>query len=446
MNRLRAIEEYIKKEHTNLIKSVKRSRSPQGIIEKTETLNDLINEYKLVLNKNRRCLSDKQWNDEVEIYQALKVRFHECSKILENTQVSTKSKHSLKSVTNSIIFCKRISGKFKPWVNTHAFSITSTQNSTETQIATMPSFDVKSATAIVQPYDGSHDALNTFVDSANLLKELTSEEHMAVAIRFIKTRLTGKARLGLPDVLNSIDELINDVKTRCKGTVTSESIVAKLKGTKQRGDTEKFCNTIEYLCNQLQATYVEIGVPAAVAKQMATKAGVEALTSGVSNNETRIILKAGTFADVNQAIQKVTENATTNNDTQILAYKANPRHTERNHFSNQTQNRFQNYNRNRYGFRNQGYRQQQPHYRNNFNGNYPRNQQFNRNDQFNNHFRQANRGRGSQNNSRHVYTTTVETNQPRITPTQMQQPHQMESGENFLGSTALRANQGQYMQ
>lgn len=89
MNRLRVIDEHVKREHANLVKSAKRPRSLQGILEKSETLKDLFNEYKLVLNKNRHYLSETKWNDEVEIYQEFKVRYMECAKILENTQIST---------------------------------------------------------------------------------------------------------------------------------------------------------------------------------------------------------------------------------------------------------------------------------------------------------------------------------------------------------------------
>lgn len=519
MTRLKEINQYISREHLNLLKSINRPRSLQGVTEKTEILKDLFIEYKLILNKYANRIPPLEWNREIEAYQALKTKYNECMNILENTQIATTSrKYSLKSVAktiiickrlsgdkyswdysptvsitsnpnpsntrlfksvvNAIIFCQKLSGSVKPWQNTPTVSITSTQN---TQIITMPDpapFDVKSATAIVQPYDGSHDALNTFVDSANLLKELTTAEHVPIAIRFLKTRLTGKARLGLPDALATIDELINDVKNRCKGTVTSETIVAKLKTTKQRGDTEKFCNTVESLCHQLQATYVEAGVPTAVAKQMATKAGVDALTSGVTNNEARLILKASTFTDINQAIQKVTENATTNNiDTQVLAFNSNPRHNERNSFSPSfSQNRgYQNHYGHRDNYRSQDQRQSQPQHRNNFNRNYTRkgsqqprpqsNQpQYNNPPQrFYNGYNSNRFQRGRSNfPSRTIYTTSAEQAQPLQasmsfdTPTSMavvQNHHQrltmppggpvMQPGGSTQNNTFL-GHQGQY--
>ena len=60
-----------------------------------------------------------------------------------------------------------------------------------------PAFDIRQATAIVQPYDGAPVGLDTFIDSVNLLKELTAAAHLQMALRFIRTRLSGKARTGL---------------------------------------------------------------------------------------------------------------------------------------------------------------------------------------------------------------------------------------------------------
>lgn len=73
-------------------------------------------------------------------------------------------------------------------------------------------FDIKTATAIVQTYDGSSANLNTFIDGANLLKEFTNRNHMEMAANFLKTRLTGKARQGLPEDVKTIDDIITDVK------------------------------------------------------------------------------------------------------------------------------------------------------------------------------------------------------------------------------------------
>lgn len=55
-------------------------------------------------------------------------------------------------------------------------------------------FDVRQACLLIQPYNGDSGGLNAFVDSVELLKELTSDNQKLTAIKFIKSRLSGKAR------------------------------------------------------------------------------------------------------------------------------------------------------------------------------------------------------------------------------------------------------------
>lgn len=135
-------------------------------------------------------------------------------------------------------------------------------------------FDIKTATAIVQTYDGCSANLNTFIDGANLLKEFTSRNHMEMAAKFLKTRLTGKARQGLPEDVKTIDDIIADVKARCTETITAQNIMAKLKASSQKNDLEKFCTDVDSLTTQLQNIYVSQKIPTEIAKSMAAKAGM----------------------------------------------------------------------------------------------------------------------------------------------------------------------------
>lgn len=452
MNRLRVIEDSIKKEHSNLVKSNNRPRSLQGITEKTEILQDLLKEYKTILSKFEHRLNKKEWNNEVEIYQALKIRFEKSITILENTPVLRK-RHTLKSVANTIIFCKRLSGNVKIQDNTPVICKrlckSFDKNQKENSLVIMP-FDIKEATAIVQPYNGSHDGLNTFIDSANLLKDIIEAANLPTAIKFLRTRLTGKARLGLPDNFETIDDLIANVKSRCEVIVTPENILAKLKATRQKGDTDNFLNDVDSLCSQLHATYIVSGVPDDVAKKMATKAGVEALTAGVISQETKIILKAGNFTDVKQAIQKVAENTNSStSNSQILNFHAN-RPFDRNQFGNNRGrgNNYNNNNANQRDYRNNNYRRQQLRGRDNFGGNFQRghgSSHYPHNTQSNRH----NRGRGGHNSFRRIYATNVTTNpqimQHQMIQSQLPQPQPVSNNNSFLGNLAPQANMGEYM-
>lgn len=404
MNRLREINDFFIREHKNLHKNKNRPRSLKGILEKTENLKELRNEYKRTLIKFEYRLDPKSWAEECEIYEALKLRFNACIKILETTEVlPNRNRPSLRTIAKTAIICRRLIRKKYSFKTIGRVVIIcnhlKNKKCPSVEMANTP-FDIKTATAIVQTYDGAHDGLNAFIDSANLLQELTKAEHLPLAIKFLRTRLTGKARLGLPNDLTTIDALVENVKGRCAEPVLPENLLAKLKATQQKGDPHKFCSDIDSLCSQLCASYLDSGVPDAVAKRMTTKAGVEALTAGISNNETKTILKAGNFDDIKQAIQKVVENTTpaSSNMAQLLTFRNN-RQPERKSYGSY---------RNRGGFRHPQYRDsrnQNPVYHNRDNRNYRNHPQNNYqpNPNFNNNNQRGRR----QNNTRQVYNANA---------------------------------------
>lgn len=235
-------------------------------------------------------------------------------------------------------------------------------------------FDIKTATAIIQPYDGSADNLNAFVDATNLLKELTPENHHQMLVKFLKTRITGKARIGLPANLNTVDEVVADIKRRCEERTSPDHVLAKLKQIKHTGDNITFCNEVETLTNKLKGIYLEKQIPENVAQEMATKAGVETIIDKTTNLETKIILKAGSFGTITEAIQKLNENCFGSNTTQIMRFntvgqqRSYPRQSNnRNSISSFQRNRqFNNQHRNN-------------NYNNNYGNNYRNRQENNRN-------------------------------------------------------------------
>lgn len=197
-----------------------------------------------------------------------------------------------------------------------------------------PKVDLKMGTSIVQVYDGNQAGLGSFIDSVMLFVDTVNTEFetataaqkaagTATLIRFIKTRLTGKARDAVGDNAQNIDDIINKLKTRC-GTITSPDVfISKMNATKQVGDITKFTNEIENLALLLERAYINENIPVDVATTMATKQGVKALCSGVRNNETKLLLKAGQFTTLSSAIEKALENETTSsNHTAQIMYTA----------------------------------------------------------------------------------------------------------------------------
>lgn len=180
----------------------------------------------------------------------------------------------------------------------------------------MADVDIRRATSLVPMYDGSSDQLESFVDALNLLAEITPADQTATAVRYVKTRLTKRARLGLSNNLATIQDIINDLNARCKSQEKPESLIAKLKQIKKSTTTE-FCDEIENLTLKLKSLYMEKQIPEDVANSMATKVGLESLINGIPSSETKIILKAGNFTNIQEAILKVNENTSSQN-AQVL--------------------------------------------------------------------------------------------------------------------------------
>lgn len=416
----------------NLKKAPNRTYLRCTIIKKINNIKKIYSEINQELQKNENSINTQELEF---LIKATRLEYNAIYDILQFKLKNARKTLSFKSCVLVIIFINQVNSKKK--------------------MANPQVFDIKTATAIVQQYDGTADNLDAFVDAANLLKDYVTAEQIPMAVKFLKTRLTGKARIGLPENLVTIDAMVNDVKARCSERISPENILAKLKNTKQKGDTNTICDEVDALSNKLKSIYLGQGIPEEVAKSMATKAGVEALINGVNNFETKLILKAGTFTNIKDALQKVQENtASVQTPTQIMSFNAQRQNNNDRHYRGRrtgTGNHTSN-NHNRFN-----------NYRSNNNGNNYNNNRYSTNNRFQARFPNRNnisgnytRGGRRDNRSRQVYMTNVENPQPMGTnmpnggyliPPLQRDPSQLtvpagtpQQNLNFLGQT----NQGQY--
>lgn len=95
-------------------------------------------------------------------------------------------------------------------------------------------------------------------------------------------------------------------------------IIAKSNATKQRGQITSFCEEIDNLCGKLENCYILKKIPENIAKTMSTKAGETALINGIYASDTKLILKAGNFSSIKEALQKAQECATDTSPSQIF--------------------------------------------------------------------------------------------------------------------------------
>lgn len=255
----------------------------------------------------------------------------------------------------------------------------------------MPSVDIKLGTSLVETFDGSPEKLITFINAVRLFSDMVDTEFetataaqkaaaQVTLVRFVKTRLIGKARQVIGE-LDQLQEILNAIQLQCASRKTSDSILAKLKTVKQDSTVDKFCECVENLTMQLKSAYINEMIPQNRADQMATKRGVETLVSGIKNSDTKLILKAGTFEKIQDAVQKLQENepvGETASVSQVFNIRSNYRGRKQGHknYYGSNQNYSNTHHNNGYNKRghNRGNRRGNSNYRGNFRGgNFQRN-------------------------------------------------------------------------
>lgn len=265
---------------------------------------------------------------------------------------------------------------------------------------------IKTVTALLPVYDGTPNKLNNFIDALNVVKQVaTNVEHLPTVINIVMTKLEGKARYAFPAAPASIDAVI--AKLREVSTPTPpEAIIAKLANCKQRSNITAYTKEIEELTMQLEAAFISKEIPANVAQTMATKEGIKHMTAGLKDEKTSIIVKAGQFKTITEAINKALEEAPQSSNEVAVNFVRSHKNQQKPRW--QTSRNYQNNSnyrgRNRGQYNNNGNRYYQDRRDSGYN-------RSNRNDNENNQQRYENnqqrydnnQSRGRNNNQRNVY-------------------------------------------
>ncbi|XP_065362017.1 probable serine/threonine-protein kinase DDB_G0293958 [Calliphora vicina] len=233
---------------------------------------------------------------------------------------------------------------------------------------------LNTASKLINDFDGKSENLRSFIDSLQLVDSIKGE-HEAVAVSIIKTKLKGTARNYIENE-NTIIAIINKLNNSIKGE-SVEVLTAKIMNIKQNNKTANaYCSEIENLTKSLESAYIKTEL----ASKYSTQVAVKALTKNCTIDKVKIIMEAGQFNTMNDAMSKFVNSCTeaTGQQNAILHYRQNsnnyrggynrfrgrnnyPRNNDKN--SNQNNN---NNNRNNYNYRN----------RQNYNNNNRRNRNY----------------------------------------------------------------------
>lgn len=414
MDRLRELEAHIKREFTNLVKSKHRPRTLGGIETKRQQLQAHFSEYRTLLKTFEFRIKSCRWNEEVELYSAIKLIYAQSIQILDNTVITDKEcesdpdlptvrqdllkpncEDSLLRANSDIQLAKR-NFNFKVIVKLIIWCLR-LKNINMT-------FSIKTAAelaTLIPAFDGSPAGAKSFVDAVNLAKTVVPAESKAAAIQIILTKLSGKARNLFAATPAEYDDIITLIQNNCGEKGNSDLALANLKNLKPKSaeDLQNFTKQVDLLADKLSETYIREQIPNDVAKRLTQKAAIQTLINGTANKETKMMLKVGKFDNLQEAINVVIENDQAEKNSNAVVFHAS--RNFRQSSNHQAQGRYQNFhpqNSNNRNVSTNGRFQQRPNNQFRYQSRYPANYQRNPNNNQNFSRYQSNRNHGNNNN------------------------------------------------
>lgn len=359
---------------------------PETVRKHLVTLTGSLEIIREITYKNREKFTEEHKNEVLEVYWNLRDLL---VRILDKYNINQKVPHSIEQqlkIDTNVIFDSSNSEKFDTIaeVETDFESEDFSNNFKMTQ--TVVEF-LNTASKLICDFDGKPENLRTFLDSLQLIDSLKGT-HEQAAVSLIKTRLKGTAR-NLISNESSISEIISKLNSSVKGE-SVEVLTAKIMNIKQNNKSANaYCGEIESLVRSLENAYISDGLNGDLANKYSTQVAVKALTKNCNIDKVKLIMEAGQFNNMNDAISKFVNCCTeaTGQQNAILYYGQRP---------NQ-----HNYRRGRGKFRGRG------NFSRNNNNNHNNNN--NNNNYSNNNYRNR-RGRGNYNGNRN-HTRAITTNE-----------------------------------
>lgn len=230
---------------------------------------------------------------------------------------------------------------------------------------------------------GEPTELAAFIDQIDLLDSLTEEAQKVTLIKFLLTRMGGKARDALLDNIDSVEAIKECLKTHIKPD-SSQVIEGKILALHiDRNNMTKFAEKAEKLAEELKRSLVIEGFSKEKAHELTIRKTVEMCRKNSKNETVKAVLSASTYKNPNEVIsamlvqQNIVKDEKKDNNNKFNKFDKN-----------------KNFNNNKRGNNNRG----RGNFRNNYNNNQNNNNNNDNRDNRNNNNNNRGRGRGGYNN------------------------------------------------
>lgn len=190
------------------------------------------------------------------------------------------------------------------------------------------------ASKLIPEFDGRAENLQSFLAALNLADLVCADNNQSIAIGIVKSKLKGNTINLIKGTETNLKQIIESLKENVKGE-SVEVITAKLMNIRQNSKSANtYIKEVEDLTRILQSAYVSDGLSPQLAETYSTRAAVKAITKNSCNDKVRIVMEAGQFNNMNEAVAKFVNCCTEMNShqTSILYYKGNNKYNRNDNF------------------------------------------------------------------------------------------------------------------
>lgn len=325
----------------------------ENISKKPETIlnqkNKIINTYNAVIeyiNDNIGNRTDEEQKRYKIEFAAIQAKLKECLVKLESTYELQNNYDTIESEEIDIGIIV-----IKPEINMAADKI---------------NFLKFCSSSIPYIYKGDPLELPAFINSIELIEQITEQSQRELLATFIKSKISGRALEAIPVAAVSVREIIAALRDNIK-TESSKIIEGRFAALRaDKVSAHEFAKKAEELADSFKRSLIVEGIPDVKAKEMAIERTIEVCRASAKTDMVKSIIASSVYQTPNEVISKfVIESDKLCADKQILSFRQtyNGRFGNRRRFSNNMNKN--NWNNDKYRNNNNRYQQKNSQYSNN---------------------------------------------------------------------------------
>lgn len=163
-------------------------------------------------------------------------------------------------------------------------------------------FIAQASQVITKNYDGDSLSLNSFINSVNLMRNLTDDEYMPLLIQFVITKLGESALECVPSNPRSLDEIIRGLRSNILPDTVDE-IAGDLLALKfDRNKISDFTEQADKLSKAYKRALARRGIPLQTAQEMSVEKMIEVCLNLTQSSFVRSVLASKQFATPHQVV------------------------------------------------------------------------------------------------------------------------------------------------